>query len=321
VSPASPWPSVVVHPSQFPRQVDRELTDALRSFHVPGKLHYQSYRQAARWARVHQDFAPSQSVDETIHELMPTLRRFADAPAVEVFSLGCGAGEKDMKVVEALKQHVGDVRYVACDSSLALVLESMNRLRLALPHSSIRGLVADLVHGNDIQLFSTQDVPRIFLLFGMLPNLPAGIVLPRIKGWMKSKDALWVSANLAPGSDYQKGCEAVFPQYDNLPTRVWLCTLLEDLGIVHAGTLSFGLGAVAGDPELIQVTARFVFKESATAEVPEASVRFRPGDVLELFQSARYNVPLMEARLRALGFETLERSVSANTEEGLWVVA
>lgn len=315
------WPAVTVHPSQFPEVVDQEVLQSLQARIISGKLHYQSYLQAARWTRIHESFAPTDSVDEVFTALLERLETHRWPKNLEVFSLGCGQGEKDVRVVQGLRQHAESVRYVACDASLSLVLSAMNRMQATLPSVLTRGLVADVVRATDLDTFGDPESARLFLFLGMMPNVSGQMMLQRLKGWMRPNDHLWVSANLAPGDDYRAGCQAILPQYDNPPTRAWLETFLEGLGLKDSGALTFHIEPVPETPNLLRIAANFQFHQAASTELLGEAIRFSPNDNLELFGSTRHTPSLLEKLLAEAGLSIQDRARANNGEEGLWWVS
>jgi hypothetical protein len=49
---------VVIHPSQFPGAVRRDLLESLRARRVNHKFHYDSVRQSQKWLAVHRALSP-----------------------------------------------------------------------------------------------------------------------------------------------------------------------------------------------------------------------------------------------------------------------
>ena len=56
----------------------------------------------------------------------------------------------------------------------------------------------------------------------MMPNSEPDLILPRLAGVVRRQDIMLLSANLAPGPDYEAGVRRVLPLYDNGLTRDWL---------------------------------------------------------------------------------------------------
>ena len=99
--------NVVIHASQFPEKVRRDLLASLRTRHVNHKFHYDSVKQTQKWLALHQACSPARNDADcaAIYD-----RAFAAAAArvkskaVHVIGLGCGGGQKDTRLLKLLKE-------------------------------------------------------------------------------------------------------------------------------------------------------------------------------------------------------------------------
>jgi uncharacterized SAM-dependent methyltransferase len=229
---------VLIHASQFPENVRRDLLASLRTRRVNHKFHYDSVKQTQKWLALHQAYSPTRNDADcaAIYD-----RGFAAAAArvkskaVHVIGLGCGGGQKDTRLLKLLKARGREIFYTPCDGSTAMVLVARQTVLAVVPEKNCFPLVCDLATANDLPAVlsarpSTLD-PRLFTFFGMIPNFEPQIILPKLASLIRPKDFLLFSANLAPGADYAAGMKKILPQYDNPLTRDWLMTFLLDLGV------------------------------------------------------------------------------------------
>ena len=229
---------MIVHHSQFPHAVQRQLLDGLRLGQVPPKFLYDSDRQTQKWLAVHRAHSPSRT-DAGVQSIYDrafdeSLGQAADE-AVCLVGLGCGGGQKDTRYLAKLKSIHTIVDYVPCDVSQAMTRVAREAAAAELPLERIHPLVCDLANAPDLgQVLDTivsPETKRVFTFFGMIPNLEPDVILPRLAELLLEGDQLLLSANLAPGDDYRGSVEVVLPQYDNAETRDWLLSFLVDLGV------------------------------------------------------------------------------------------
>src|SRR5664279_868667 len=116
--------NVLIHASQFPDRVRRDLLESLRTRQVNHKFHYDSVKQTQQWLALHQDFSPSR----TNLDCAATYDRgFAEAAAridagrVHLIGLGCGGGQKDTRLLRLLKASGREIFYTPSDVSTAMV--------------------------------------------------------------------------------------------------------------------------------------------------------------------------------------------------------
>src|SRR5256885_2890619 len=163
---------LIVQPSQFPQAVQEELLRSLRTRAINHKFHYDSYKQAHKWLAVHNAFSPACTDADCARIYDDGFRAAASGSAgkpVHLIGLGCGAGQKEARLLALLSQSDRKIRYTPMDVSAALVLAAASAARATLEPSS--GILADLNLATDLsELLDSQirpDASRILTFFGM----------------------------------------------------------------------------------------------------------------------------------------------------------
>ncbi|NJK91230.1 MAG: L-histidine N(alpha)-methyltransferase [Blastochloris sp.] len=319
--------SIDVHPSRYPESLTRRMKESLRRREMDHSFHYVSHRQAQRWLELHQKFSASRRDQEceavygrVFEQVALTMR----GQACQVLGLGCGGGSKDARLIRLLSGHGFRVRYVAADVSPSLVLGSMIRVQesAGLCVEDTRGLVADFMEAAGLFLYwpengSGEEV-QIFSFLGMMPNFDPEQALTLISDWMQPGDVLVLSANLAPGSDYRAGCEKILPQYDNIETKSWLLTVMEELG-VRVGVEDVEV-ILAERDQILRVEAWLRFPESHRLDYDGESFEFKRGEKFRLFYSNRFQPVQMNHLLEKAGLRATQHWLTPSEEEGVWCV-
>jgi|SRR5882724_913141 len=325
--------SVLIHKSQFPENVRRDLLQSLRSRKINHKFHYDSIKQTHKWLALHQIYAPSRS-DKNVHAIYKQSFEAAVAKiksrSVHVIGLGCGGGQKDTRLLKLLKTRGKVVFYTPCDVSVAMVLTARQTAFAVLPKGNCFPFVCDLATANfnwegrrvgDPDLFGTaarRPFPKIVTFFGMIPNFEPQDILPKLASLIRPKDFLLFSANLAPGKNYDAGMEKILPQYDNVPTRDWLMTFLPDLGVEKRdGKLCFEIETAQNG--LKRVVADFHFKRARQIGVEGRTFNFKSGETIRLFFSYRYTPEHVRKILAAHKLEICGQWIAKSEEEGVFL--
>lgn len=316
---------MIVHHSQFPHAVQRQLLDGLRLGQVPPKFLYDSDRQTQKWLAVHRAHSPSRT-DAGVQSIYDrafdeSLGQAADE-AVCLVGLGCGGGQKDTRHLAKLKSIHPIVDYVPCDVSQAMTRVAREAAAAELPLERIHPLVCDLANAPDLgQVLDTivsPETKRVFTFFGMISNLELDVILPRLATLLREGDQLLVSANLAPGDDYRRGVEVVLPQYDNAETRDWLLSFLVGLGVsATEGRLRFGIEEI---DKLLRIVADFEFPESLELSIGGESFEFAAGRALRLFFSYRHTEQTLAKRLAKHSLTIAASQIDSSAEEGVFRV-
>lgn len=288
-------------------------------------FHYLTHRQAMAWLAVHEAHSPARTDPgclEIYHQAFDHAARAVNESDMAVIGLGCGGGHKEAQLLQILEKAGRRPSFVACDISSDLVLTALERTSQATRvRQQSPALVADLREGKDLGAVWdrwTGRVPRIFTFFGMLPNFLPGEVLPVIASWLRPGDLLLLGANLAPGTDYQAGCEKILPLYDNDETRAWLAWVLEDLGIPRqAFVLECGLADRDG-LKRVEVWAEFL--RDVEVEMGGKRYDYSEGGRMRLFFSNRHTPELVKRQVESAGMKWGPGWVSESGEEGVWAV-
>ncbi|MBC8325721.1 MAG: L-histidine N(alpha)-methyltransferase [Verrucomicrobia subdivision 3 bacterium] len=295
----------IIHPSQSSAQVDSQRAECLRQRIVAAKFLYETPRQADLWLKLHAQCAPSSDIAAPYQAVAVALAEQWAHVSGTLIALGCGGGEKDRIILNALPS---GTHFVPTDVSEPLALKAAE----AVPDS--KPLIFDLAAAENLSGFIDQHAGpnRIFTFFGIIPNFPPSEILPQLRAILKSEDRLLLSANLAPN-----GMAAILSQYDNAPTRDWLAEFPRTHG-AGEGTVIIN---IEQDGSLEHIAARFTFEEACLMKTNGEQFSFQPGDDLRLFVSYRYTQQSLSKILSLYGI-IIERSfLSANREEGVFLCA
>ena len=346
--------NVVIHASQFPEKVRRDLLASLRARQVNHKFHYDSVKQTQKWLALHQEYSPSRNDADcrAIYEKgFQAAAAQIKAKSVHVIGLGCGGGQKDTQLLKLLKARDREIFYTPCDVSTAMVLTARRTALAVVPEKNCFPFVCDLATANDLPVTlarrSGAKTARLFTFFGMIPNFEPQIILPKLAALIRKNDFLLFSANLAPGKNYAAGMKKVLPQYDNPLTRDWLMTFLLDLGVGrNDGKLRFKIetcssrreeaptsrsisakkkpGLLTSSPtmeevELKRVVANFHFTRRCRLEIENTMFDFRAGESIRLFFSYRYTPERVCKVLARYGLEVRGQWTTGSEEEGVFL--
>ena len=319
--------NVIIHASQFPDAVRRDLLESLRTRRVNHKFHYDSVKQTQKWLALHQTYSPSRNdADCAItHD-----RAFAGAAAlmksrrVHVVGLGCGGGQKDTRLLRLLNRQGRGIFYTPSDVSVAMTLVARQTALAIVPKKNCFPLVCDLMNASDLPAVLATHAPdrssRLITFFGMIPNFEPEKILPKLTALARSEDFLLFSANLAPGKKYGAGVKKILPQYDNALTRDWLLAFLFDLGVTSSdGCLQFSIEQDACGRGFKKIVARFYFAKLRRIQVEREAFFFRAGDTIQLFFSYRYTPDLVRQVLGEFGLKVLDEWIAKSGEEGVFL--
>jgi len=317
--------SVIIHASQFPENVRRDLLASLRARRVNHKFLYDSLKQTRKWLALHEAHSPARTDPDCLatydRAFVATAEKIS-APQIHIVGLGCGGGQKDVRLLELLQAGGRELFYTPSDVSVAMALVARQAALKILPGKNCFPVVCDLATAEDLPaIFAFSQTPRaarLVTFFGMIPNFEPDEILPKLAALVRPEDFLLFSANLAPGADYAAGVEKILPQYDNDLTRDWLLAFLDDLGVERAaGELRFAVEP--GPAELLRVTARFHFQRACRIMVDADEIVFHTGESLRLFFSCRYPPDRVEKLLAPHGLEIQARWIAGSAEEGVFL--
>jgi L-histidine N-alpha-methyltransferase len=314
---------VTIHPSQFPDQVRHDLLQSFRSRRVNHKFHYDTVKQTQKWLALHEIFSPARTDPDcaaTYDAAFTAAASRITAARVHLIALGCGGGQKDVRLLQLLRQNGKQTACTFSDVGVAMVLVARAAVLDALPDVECHALVCDLATADDLpEILAPSirpDAARLVTFFGMIPNFEPQIILPRLAALLRPADYLLFSANLAPGPDYAAGVQRILPLYDNDLTREWLLTFLLDLGMERGdGALGFTVEDANG---LKRIVVDFKFSASRQISVDRETFAFRAGDAIRLFFSWRHTPELVRTLLAVHGMKVLDQWVTQSAEEGVF---
>jgi L-histidine Nalpha-methyltransferase len=317
--------NLLIHESQFPENVRRDLLASWHSRAINHKFHYDSVKQTHKWLALHQQFSPAR-YDKNCHAIYDQSFRAVTAQIksknVHLIGLGCGGGQKDTRLLKLLKSAGKNVFYTPSDVSAAMVLTARKAALAVLPEKNCFPFVCDLATANNLgDAFSSRLTPRasrLFTFFGMIPNFEPQEILPKLAALVRPKDTLLFSANLAPGNDYVAGVKQILPQYDNPLTRDWVMTFLTDLGVESSdGQLRFEIESMP--LELKRIVANFHFHRPRRINAEGETFHFKKGHAIRLFFSYRYTPPLITRTLARYGLKVTGQWIAKSEEEGVFL--
>ena len=131
--------NVIIHASQFPKKVRRDLLESLRTRRVNHKFHYDSVKQTQKWLALHQAYSPSRNEADcrAIYEKgFKAAAAQIKAKSVHVIGLGCGGGQKDARLLELLKASGREISYTPCDVSVAMTLVARQTALAVVPEKN-----------------------------------------------------------------------------------------------------------------------------------------------------------------------------------------
>ena len=320
---------LVIHPSQFPAEIRRALVHSLRSRQLNHKFLYDGLKQTRKWLALHQAFSPSRTDANCAAAYEASFAAAAKqikGEPVHVIGLGCGGGKKDARLLELFANDAKKGSfYSPLDVSLPMVLEARQSAVAVIPEENCLPVVCDLAEADDLTGVFNELLPdavRLFTFFGMLPNFDPETILPRLRSLLRKNDFLLLSANLAPGADYDAGMERILPLYDNHLTRDWLMSFLLELGFTEGdGELHFAIEEGRAAWGVKRVVARFVLKRRCELAIDSEQFRFDAGESIRVFFSYRYTPGLVENLLKQHEFSCSQRWISRSEEEGIFLAS
>jgi len=267
---------------------------------LPASALYSHPSLGRLWKKVHLSCSPflKRTAVRSLYQRPASLLRQTLPSPYSLIALGCAEGAKEALL---LRKFPPPAFLLAADTNLALARRAARRL------PGIRKVACRIDLSSHLpSSLSRLPRPRLFTLFGVLPNLDPLPLLRRLARRMKPEDLLLFSANLAPGKSGGAGARKVLPQYDNLPTRRWLeaavCRYRPKLS--HGG-LEFGIHSDPRQRSLARIEARWLAGKKTWIA----------------FASRRPTTAQVEAWIRSARLRRLSRFLDPKGEEGVWLVA
>ncbi len=320
--------TITFHESQYPSRIAEQLRHGLRAHRLPMKFLYDSPAQAQRWLAYHHAYAPASTMPEvsaSYQRAMQHALQVLGPCALHYISLGCGSGSKDAWCLRQAVAQGTALSFTPMDTSAALVIETLLRIRRDFPDLPSLPLVVDLETAPDLEAWLCQQETvtsrRLLACFGMIPNFEHAPFLQYIRSLMRPGDLLLLSANLSPGP-YAATSAHILPQYDNSLARAWFAGALESLGIPLAHShLIVQSQPLRPDGHIWQIQAQATFRRPVTITLYGESFAFMPGETLLLFFSTRFTPQIFPDVLAAAGLTVLQKWLFASQEEGIYLCA
>lgn len=308
-------PEVRVHESVTPAAHRAGLVAALEARRVGNRFHYVGDLAASRW----RDLAASHS---PAHDDADGLRTYDDAARavvalapdgpLHVIGVACGDGVKERRLLGALRgAGHPDLAATPVDASAPLVVAAAEAMGTVPGVDATHAVAVDITAVPDLSPLLAPRRPgsRVITLFGVVPTLGPGALVPATS-LLDAGDLLLVSANLLPARPAAR--DEVMAQYDNPPTRTWLATVLEEIGIHDAGDITFRWEDSPAGPLIV---GEVVPARAIVASVEGVTVRMPAGEPVRVLESFRHRPGDLRAMLEDAGLRVLDLSVSPSGEE------
>ena len=266
---------------------------------VPASALYSHPSLGRLWKKVHQACSPflRRPAIQRLYQRPASVLRHLLASPYSLVALGCAEGTKEALLLRKLPP---PVFLLTADTNLSLARRATRRI----PGKRKAACRIDLTTHLPFSIGHLPQ-PRLFTLFGVLPNLDPLPLLRRTARKMKGGDLLLFSANLAPGNSGWAGARKVLFQYDNPPTRRWL-----EAAVRHyrpklpRGRLHFGVYPDPRQKSLARIEARWIAGKKTRI----------------VFSSRRPTTAQVEAWIRSARLRRLSRFLDPHGEEGIWLV-
>lgn len=227
---------------------------------------------------------------------------------LEALSLGSGQGDKDRILLDALRDHGAEVRYVPLDSSQALL--ELACAEAAAGGIRATGIKADFTDPEHLAAVAPgPETPRrLMMLIGNTLGAVDPIAFARdLRALLRPTDLLLVDGELYSGGVTMAG-------YDNPINRRFAWAPLRAVGIGEDdGTLVFENASDPRLPGLHLIPKHFRAGRDTTALMGGEPLPLRAGERLEMNHSYKYSP---EAFDRILGDAALEARWSATSDDG-----
>lgn len=241
--------------------------------------------------------------------------RYTAAGPVEVLSLGAGQGDKDLLLLEALREQGRGASYLPVDASQGLLeMACQGAIAAGFP---AHGIKADVTRPDHLAALAAhpETPPRLVLMLGNTLGAFDPLAATRaLRGLLRPGDLLVVDGEIYSG-------DATVAGYDNPLNRRFAWAPLHSVGIDEAdGEVRF---EVREDPRLpgggLHPLAKyFAARRDVTARLGGESVALRAGERVEMNHSYKYSV---DAFARMLAGAGLAPRWQGTSDDGRFVMA
>jgi uncharacterized SAM-dependent methyltransferase len=276
-----------------------EFVSAFAARRLPEKFFYWFPLSVRAWLALcsdgaYRNFVRSRSL---IAQSAPDLARLFPPGPLEVLSLGSGQGDKDLLLLDALRERGVRAAYVPVDTSQALLeMACQGALAARFP---AQGIKADITRDDHLAALAAEpETPRrLVLLLGNTLGAFDPIAAARaLRGLLRPDDALLVDGELYAAEQTVAG-------YDNPLNRRFAWAPLEAVGIREAdGELRFEDAVDTRLPGLHRLAKHFRAGRAASALLGGETLALAPGERLDMNHSYKYAADtfhrlLVDARL------------------------
>jgi len=262
-----------------------EFVSAFHARRLPEKFFYWFPLSVRAWLALcsdgaYRNFVRSRSL---IARSRAELARLFPVAPLEVVSLGAGQGDKDLLLLEALRERGARVSYVPVDTSQALLeMACAGALSAAFP---AQGIKADFTNPTHLQALAAEPEtpPRLLLLIGNTLGAFDPIAEARdLAGLLRRGDALLVDGEVYAG-------DATVAGYDNPLNRRFAWAPLNAVGIREGdGELVFAAADDARLPGLHLIPKYFQAGRDVEALMGGEALRLARGEQLAMNHSYKY---------------------------------
>ena len=262
-----------------------EFVSAFHARRLPEKFFYWFPLSVRAWLALcsdgaYRNFVRSRSL---IARSRAELARLFPAAPLEVVSLGAGQGDKDLLLLEALRERGARVSYVPVDTSQALLeMACAGALSAGFP---AQGIKADFTNPTHLQALAAdpEAPPRLLLLIGNTLGAFDPIAEARdLSGLLRRGDALLVDGEVYAG-------DATVAGYDNPLNRRFAWAPLNAVGIREGdGELVFAAAGDARLPGLHLIPKYFQAGRDVEALMGGEALRLARGEQLAMNHSYKY---------------------------------
>ena len=262
-----------------------EFVSAFHARRLPEKFFYWFPLSVRAWLALcsdgaYRNFVRSRSL---IARSRAELARLFPVSPLEVVSLGAGQGDKDLLLLEALRERGARVSYVPVDTSQALLeMACGGALSAGFP---AQGIKADFTNPRHLQALAAEPEtpPRLLLLIGNTLGAFDPIAEARdLAGLLRRGDALLVDGEVYAG-------DATVAGYDNPLNRRFAWAPLNAVGIREGdGELMFAAADDARLPGLHLIPKYFQAGRDVEALMGGEALRLARGEQLAMNHSYKY---------------------------------
>ncbi len=262
-----------------------EFVSAFHARRLPEKFFYWFPLSVRAWLALcsdgaYRNFVRSRSL---IARSRAELARLFPVAPLEVVSLGAGQGDKDLLLLEALRERGARVSYVPVDTSQALLeMACAGALSAGFP---AQGIKADFTNPTHLQALAAEPEtpPRLLLLIGNTLGAFDPIAEARdLAGLLRRGDALLVDGEVYAG-------DATVAGYDNPLNRRFAWAPLNAVGIREGdGELVFAAADDARLPGLHLIPKYFQAGRDVEALMGGEALRLARGEQLAMNHSYKY---------------------------------